>query len=754
LSGPAPQAAPGATREQRAFYSVPYVYRASFSRGGPDESGAGQTSGAVAPAAPVTGMPAAGSSNATAVRPANATGNGTVQAVQYVDAQGQPVEAPLDPVQAIAAVRRDMHVGDMKAAYEKAEKLLNHPYLNREQREEVLHLNAELLFAVNKDNLAAQYDKISAATQQAINYNQQSQRNAGALLRLGFLNLKVNNPNYAEAYFNMLRRQFPGDESIPLTYYYWGEYHYGRNEMQRAADQFQYVVQHFSESKYSREASLGLARSYVQLGYVPQAYDVMDYIEKRWPRFYLDYPPVLEMMGDIGFRMDNLDYALSNYWTYYNIVPDSPNADVILTRIGDVYTRRRQPAAAREIYNESVRRFPDKDGGLVAMMRLAEEGINDRPTIENMFSVFERPFSLRPSEVYANIIEKHPQSPLVPLARLKLAKWQLWNKRFEEALAQCAAIVTDTPDSELAPKARELALKAFGILAAEAIAQNRSALVQDVWKKYPIVSSQEEALSPESRVALGASLWGQGQADKALQVVDPFFLGSKIPEYSEMALNIALGINLEHDRWQAIKDLSGRVASWQLTDASRRELDYALALANENQGQAEEAAALWNRLRDHGGLNDSQQAYAAYFLARDAETRRDLEAAYNLGRDALNRFLSLEKNNPKDADTDKIVTMLSSLMKITESAGRLQEAQQYAQQYMGYLPANSPERPALMLRIAELYKKQGDTAAWRKGLTELAQNYPDSMYGQFAASALRGDKLTQDAAQFSPTGQL
>lgn len=759
---PAPsQAVPAnATQAQRAYYSVPYVFRGRINLGGPsdvDEGGSPQApmQGGNATQAPAGAARAANATLAAGAAKGNATGaqaNAT-ERIQYVDAQGKPVDAPVDPVQAIASVRRDMATGDLKSALEKVTKLLVHPQLSRDQREEVLHLNAELLFAVNRDNLAANYDKIVSAAQEAINYNQQSPRNAGALLRLGYTNLRTNNPSYAEAYFNMLRRQFPNDENIPLTYYYWGEYHYGRNEMQLAADQFQYVVQYFSENQYAREAALGLARSYAQLGYYPQAFQVIDYIEKRWPRFYLDYPPVLEMMGDIGFRMGNLEYALARYWIFYNIVPNNPGVDVILTRIGDAYSLKKQPAAAREIYTEAVRRFPDKDGGLVAMMRLAEDGINDNPSIADMFSVFERPFSMRPYEVYRTIINDHPQSALVPLARLKLAMWYLWNKRYEDAIRTSSELISGSPNSELAPRARDLALKAFGIMAAEAIAQNRSSVIQEIWQKFPIVNNQQEALSPESRVALGVSLRDQGDPDKALDVIEPFFLGSKIPNYSEMALTLALDIAIAHDQWQRVPELAHKVETWQLTEPTQRQLDYALALAAENQGRPQDAAPIWKRLNEKGGLSASQQAYVEYFLARDAETRRDLEGAYSLGRSALGRFLELARQNPDQADRGKIMSLLSSLMDIAETAGRLSEAQQYAQQYQQYLDPQDPQRQGLMLRNARLYKKQGDTAAWRKALTDLAQNYPDSTYGRTAASELRGEKLTEDAAQFSPPGQ-
>ncbi len=693
---------------------------------------------------------------AAAQRPANATrgaGNGTQQVV-YVDAQGKPVEAPADPAQAIAEIRRDIAAAKYNDALEKSRKLLTNPHLTRDQTEEARHLTAEMLFTANKDNLSAHYDEIMSATISAMNYNQQSPRNAGAYLRLGYLNLKTGNIAEAEAYFNMLRRQFPLDTNIPLTYYYWGDYFYGRNEMQKAADQFQYVIQHFPESEYVREATLGLARCYTALGYYPQAMQVVEYIDSRWPRFYLDHPPILEMMGDVAFREGNFDYALNKYWTLYNLMPDGPNADVVLTRIGDVYVRKKQPAAAREVYAEAERRFPKKDGGLVAMMRLAESSINDRPEISEMFSIFKGPASLRPAEVYAKIIKDFPDSQLVPLAQLKLAMWYLWNKRYEDALQQCADLVQRFPKHELAPKAEEVALKTFAILAAESISQNRPAQVAALWNKFPIIQKQQEALDPASRVALAAGQWKDGDAGAALNTVEPFFLGAKIQTYSEQALRLALTIDLENDQWKHIEHIAERVELWELTDGAARQLKYSLALAKENLNKSAEAAPIWKELSEKGKLSASEQAYVEYFLARDAEGKNELHDAYLMGRSSLNRFLELARVNPGQADTGKIIGLLASLMDISEKAGRLTEALEYAQQYMNQLKPEDSQRQGLLFRMAQIYQKQGNTPEWRKTLTELAEKYPGSVYGRTAASTLRGAKLTEDAAKFSPDGQL
>lgn len=671
-----------------------------------------------------------------------------------MDEQGNPVPPPPDAAEVLAEVRRDVSLQQYADALAKVEPLLTHPELTREQTEEVLHLYAETLFMTNQNDFLTKYDAIVSATTTAMNYNQDSERNAAAYLRLGYINLKVGNTVEATAYFNRLRRQYPLDENIPLTYYYWGEYYYDRNEMQNAADQFQYIISNYSSSRYARDAAVGLARSYVALSYFQEAYDIIDYLERRWPRMYLESPSVLELMGDVGYRLGRLDFALDKYLLYYNLMPNGPTADVILTRIGDIFARQRLLAPAKAAYSLAEQRFPDKDGGLVAMMRLAETGINDMPEVQAMVSVFQGTQNFKTVDIYQKIIRDHPQSDLVPLAQLKLAMWYLANKRYEEALEQCTQLAQKYPGHELVPRAEEVAMKAFTALAEEGALQNRPGQVVANWDDNPLIKKQQESLPPESRVALAHSMWQQQDPDGALTMISPMFLGAQVPDYSEQALLLALTINLDFDRWDAIEKLGEQVALWQLTPKVQLQLDYAQALSKENLGRSEEAAPIWKRVADTGELDQKQQAYAEYFLARDAENARRLQEAYTYGRSALNRFLTMAQQNPAQADTGKINSLLASLMDICETSGRFKEALEYANLYMEGLAPNDSQRQGLLFRIAGIYRKQGDTPEWRKALTELAQQYPDSVHGRAAASTLRSSQLAEDAAQFAPGGQL
>lgn len=680
----------------------------------------------------------------------------SAKAPQNAPVSSQDEQQPTEPslAQLINAMRETVAKGDFPAALALSESLLARDDLGKDEREELLHVKAEMLFAVHKDSFDGYYTPISDAATQAINFNPRSRRNAAALLRLGYMNLKMNNAPEADANFNMMRRNFPDDENVPLSYYYWGEHYFGKNELQKAADEFQTILQKYPNSRYAREAALGLARSFYRLGYYDQAFTIVDYIEKRWERFYLDYPPFLNMTGDVAYRLDKLEDALRHYWLYINLTPEGEEADIILTRIGDIYSSRRETAAANEMYRECLRRFPDKDGGLVAMMRLAERDVNDAPTIAGMFSLFEGPYSLEPLRVYQSIIQDHPLSGLVPLAKIKLAMWHLWKKEFTTALDQVTEFLQKHPEHELAPRAKEIAMQAFAVLALDSVADGNYSRMHEIWERYPVVHSQGEALAPESRIALAVSYWKDGKPNEALDTVAPFFLGKKTPEYSEMALSLVLSIYLDFDQWQAILDVAQKIELWEITPESRLQLDYALALAHENLNHPDQAGPIWQKLYDGDKLAPAQKAYAAFFLARHAEKERELQKAYTLGREALGQLTEQADRSGNASDVNKIKSQLASLMDIAETAGRLREALGFADQYLRYLEADDAERTTVRYRMARIHKKQGDMDSWKKILTDIAAKDPASVYGQIASSELKAAAIAEDAARFSPTGKL
>jgi len=705
------------------------------------------------PTPPVTGNATSPQATQAVAEGKAATNASNATQVVYVDEKGNPVPAPPVPADLLEQAKTFMVNADYPKAMELLETLKGLRDTPKDMYEEVLYLIGDVLYAQNKDNILPVFDKIITATSEAMNYNLKSHRVPQALLRLGLLNTRIGNSQEAEGYFNLLRRQYPHDENAALAMYYAGEEAYKRGDYQKAADKFQSIVQDFPESKYVREGSVSLARTLYKLGYYQQAASILDFVDKRWGRFYLEYPQLLTVAADVSDHLGKLDDARANYWLYYNINPDADDIDTVLARQGDILAKQKQPEAARVIYEEAVRRFPDKDGGLISLMRLAEEGIHDTPSIAEMVSVFQRPDNTRPVQAYTTIISGHPQSPLVPLARLKLTMWYLWNRQFPEALASAVEFTQAHPGSDMLPKVREIALQSFTQMVAEAVPDGNYGRILQLWEQYPLIQENEKDLSVDTHVAIALSYANTGQPQKALEMLDGFLKGPKDPKHGETVLALALKVYLETQNWQRIADVMQGVSGWNLSDPVQKQADYALALAQENLGHPDLAVPLWQRLYDRKDLPQEQRAYVGYFLSRDAERKRELEKAYLLTRETLSDFLAVAQASPEKEDTPRIKESLLSLMDITEAAGRLRESLDWTDQYAKYVPDSDPGYAAMRYRVARLQRKMGNVDAWKTTLEDLARRDPQSLYGRMAASELRTTDVTKGLSGFTQDSQ-
>jgi hypothetical protein len=343
---------------------------------------------------------------------------------------------------------------------------------------------------------------------------------------------------------------------------------------------------------------------------------------------------------------------------------------------------------------------------------------------------------------------------LVPLATLKLTIWELWNKRYEDALQSHEQFTAKFPQHDLLTNTQEVAITAFSRLTADALPQGDYSRIVRAWENSPALQALEERLSSQVRLSLSLGKANQNRSSDALLGLDPFFHGAKDPEFGDSALLLALSTLVDTQSWSQIEPLATRVSMWELQPETKDQFDYSRALAFENLGQPESALPLWEELKNRGNLPPQLQAYTQYFLSRAALRNNDMENAYNLSRQALQLLYDIGEIDPTKADTPKIKTLLGSLLDITESSGRTTEALDWFQQYSQYVSETDEEYPSLRFRLAQLYKAAGDSPRWSSLLQELTTQYPNTLYGKMAASELETFQLRQNISDFMPpTGQ-
>lgn len=675
-----------------------------------------------------------------------------------VDMEAQRSDA--DNATAMAKLREDeirnqlneaqsmMFNGALAGALPLFEDILKQLDVPDDVREETLYAVADIKKEMYSDNLDEHFAEIGQGYIEAMNSNLQSNKVPRAMLNLGLINLRVGNFPEAKAYFKMLQDKYPDDDNIPSVSYYWGEYYYKKGDFKKAADQYQYLIQTYPEHELVKDAAFYLADSLNRTGFIEQAFQIVDYIDKRWPDYYMENTSYLRLAGGIEMKLKLWPEAKNHFFTFYNLNPEGDGADVVLAHLGDIYVRENQKEAAALIYQKVVEDFPDKDGGLIAKMRLAEEGIFDDPSMSEMVSVFDRPYNKRPENIYKEIVEDYPDNPLAPIAQLKLAMWYAFNKKYPEALAAAQDFVEKYPDSELVVKARTLGDSVFALAVPGMVREERYGRIVRYWETYDFIGKEDTKVDDQTRLNVATSYWKVGQPAKALTIIEPFLQKKQLENISDEALGLAVNIYLDQLAWKKIADLVVMAKNnWTLKPAQLRQLDYARAMSLQNLGEGNQALAMWADLAKDMKVEPAFRAYAMYYMAKAAMERQDLRKVFVYAQEALALLLQTK------GDQEKIKDAVLMSIYATERSGRYNEALKWAKEYDQYIGVENPEWASTRFKLARIYRKAGAMEEWKQLLGDIIEKKPETLQAKLAKSALETYALEQQAEQYAPGPQ-
>lgn len=726
-----------------------------------------------APAQPSPGEIRAPISFETAPDPAKSTAQGKIEtppetpAAVPAQAPAAPVaqptppapEAPLAPGQEkpdsledkafLISGEQSLAHGDNEKALSIARTLLEKQGLTKELTEGALYLQAEAMFALNKDKLAETYPELSGAIQQALNYNTTSMRVPRALIKLGYIHLRQGNLPEARAYFNLLRNKYPLDQEVPLIDVYWGEYYLdlakqrdAKGNYERAAQAFRDVLQKHPESRFARDAALGLSKALLELQQYGEAAKVVEYVDKRWPRYYVENPSLRRVAADIAYKLGDFARAKDDYLWFYNLVPKDSANDLVLARLGDVSVKLGKRDAAREFYDMAIRLYPGQEGALMAMMRMAEQGIHDAPTLQEMYKAFADPKDIKPEKIYEIIVNEYPKSALAPLALLKLTMWRMFKQEYPETLELVNRFVKDYHGNDLEKSAVEVGAQAFGKMVGPLLEEMNYKRILELWRKYPFLAERGDVLSDRERLGVALALYYQGAPKDALAMAEPYLEKGPTPD-AQKALALMLTIYRENQDWQSILETLRKVASWKMGDNPRRTLEFAQAMALEHTGEFSRSRLLWARLAADSQLEPAKRAYAVYYQARTALDRKDYDKALVWALDSRTLFKEAAKDDGKARDA------LQLMVEANQGAGRYREALALCAQVDAEAPPDSAEWAANRLRMAGLHRALGDMASWRKVLEDMRDSQKDSLYGKLAASELAARGIEERAGRLS-----
>jgi len=351
-----------------------------------------------------------------------------------------------------------------------------------------------------------------------------------------------------------------------------------------------------------------------------------------------------------------------------------------------------------------------------------------------MFSLFGKPAAGSPEELYSSIIHDHPESPLAPLARLKLAMWLLYRQNYPDAIKQAARFLETYPKSDLAPRATDVVVTAFEKMAADRLARKDYARLVQSWRDNPVIAANRDRLSTATKLGMAMAFFRTGANQDALTAALPF-IGPKESPDGNLALVMAMRIYDGQKDWHNILDLARKVQQWKFGPTERRDLEFTVAKALENLGDGDRSTQLWRKLAGDQLLESGKRCFAMYYMAKDAMAKKDLEKAELYAGEAVVMFQETGK------DPDKLKGSLNILVDSAKGLGQYPKALQWANDYAKLCKEGDDDWAANRLRIASIQRAMGDMDGWRKTLTAMRDAAPNSLYGKMAASDLTTNGL-------------
>lgn len=669
--------------------------------------------------------------------------------VIYVDEEGNPVEKPLEPDKMLAEAVKLMDQGKYDEALATLEQVRAIPNLPRELLEQALYSISDANWLRYNDNPLAGYEPIVSSTNEAMNANLRSPRVPDALLRLGLANVNVGNLGDASGYIVALMRRFPDFPGVAQGLTALGQAQLKAGKNAEAEQSFGTVLDKYPESSQLQAASVGLAHALVNQKKDERAQVILDFISKRWPRYYINDPEFLLMQAENDEKLNKDNDAMNLRWLFVNLEPKRKGNAELMLDMGDKYLKAGKQDAADFVYADIINNFPDEPAAVTARLRMAEKGIYDKNLhYSQMSRVFNK--NARPSlwQVYNELIESAPNAPEAVLARLKQAMWLYWDKQYPEAMGKAADFIDNYPDNPEIAEARDVLWNSFQKELDQSLREHNYGRILLLWNGFPYIRERYGKMDAPLRYALAQGWLERGDEQKSFDLMADFLKDPMDPNYGEAAFTQFFNHYLKTGAWDKILDLGNLVKNWKMKPELQNQLDYALALSAQNLNLGAPALNRWKSLADRTDIPLYQQAYATYFLAKDAENKRDIRNAYERNRKVIELFTRLSDERSDKADPARIKESIASLMDICEVGNRIPEALQWVERYTRFVPQDSPEYPGLRFREARLYRKLGDNSRSQALLEDISKRFPDTPFGQAASAELRTFDVSRDLQKY------
>ena len=284
-------------------------------------------------------------------------------------------------------------------------------------------------------------DEIKGRYEAAISEFPHSSFVPDALLALGNLCFKTRNYSEALGYYNLVLRKDTESNRAFEAMIQKIEILLLKGQKKEALSIARHLTRAFPDPELQVRAKTEMAIVLYKMNSFRKSLELLTGIEVSRPEAIYLYPEISLYLGRNYYELGDNARARENLIRFYNIRPDSPSGDYILTKIADTYRNEGAIHNAVKFYELVLDRHPGTEGAIISQLRLAElqeEGKFKADMGLVPVSGMKRQAVGLPVEIYeditARLSKEDGNNPLLGLTLLKLATGYRKDGKYQESL--------------------------------------------------------------------------------------------------------------------------------------------------------------------------------------------------------------------------------------------------------------------------------------------------------------------------------
>jgi len=328
-----------------------------------------------------------------------------------------------------------------------------------------------------------------------------------AFLAMGNCYFETNQYHEAMSYYNLLSEKYQNSRLVPEAMLQRGKVLALTQKPLMALRHFEDLEKRYPESQFALKARLEMAKTLFVLKSFKRSLKILDDIAQTTPEEVYKNPDILLYTGYNLYELGRLREAREMLAKALNCFPQLETTDLVLTRIADTLREDGMASKAMKLYDLVARTYPDSEGSVISLIRVAEEA--EKAGIENSASSDEETSAEKTSksaqEIYQEIIERFPDSPLAHVAMLKLGNLEKKADRYDEAIRLFKDLLAKQPDGKLLGQIetalQDAMLKSAGIYNKDGLYEQSVTILTELLTQYPQTTYRAEV-----KASLEASL--------------------------------------------------------------------------------------------------------------------------------------------------------------------------------------------------------------------------------------------------------